>query len=96
MKDAGQVLSERASTHGDFAQNAHYSQEMKQLFREAHENLSIVQREALDMIAAKICRILSGNANEPDHWLDIEGYARLARQRLEDVEKKSTCDGFGE
>jgi len=95
MKDAGMVITERANTHGDFQENAYFAQEMKLLFREAHGNLSVVQREALDMIAAKVCRILSGNANEPDHWLDIEGYARLARQRLDDGEEKSTGKSAG-
>jgi hypothetical protein len=46
-------------------------------------NLTDVQREALEMILHKIGRIVTGNPNEPDHWLDIEGYARLARERLE-------------
>jgi hypothetical protein len=29
----------------------------------------------------KTC-IVSGNPNEPDHWLDIEGYARLGRESI--------------
>jgi hypothetical protein len=35
------------------------------------------------MIAMKIARILSGNANFADHWEDIEGYARLVSNELE-------------
>ena len=38
--------------------------------------------ESLDMIASKLAQILAGNPNEADHWLDIEGYARLARERI--------------
>lgn len=41
-----------------------------------------VAREALDMIAVKISRIICGQDNFNDHWLDIEGYARLARDKL--------------
>jgi len=36
-----------------------------------------VQREALDQIAAKIARILCGDANYADHWHDIASYAQL-------------------
>lgn len=39
-----------------------------------------VHREALDMMACKISRILSGQSGFEDHWADIEGYARLARE----------------
>lgn len=77
------TLNDRGKTHGSFADNAFYAQELRTLFRQGHVGLTNVQREALDMIAGKISRILSGNPNEPDHWLDIEGYARLARNDLE-------------
>jgi hypothetical protein len=40
------------------------------------------QREALDMIAHKIGRILNGDPNYADSWHDLEGYARLVEQRL--------------
>jgi hypothetical protein len=50
--------------------------------------LSAVQKEALDMICSKISRILSGNPDFPDHWLDIEGYARLVNNDLPTREEK--------
>lgn len=81
-----QTLQSRGKTHGSFADNAFYAQELRTLFRQGHTGLTNIQREALDMIAGKISRILSGNPNEPDHWLDIEGYARLARNDLESTE----------
>ena len=33
--------------------------------------------EALEMIAHKIARILSGDADYADNWVDIAGYAQL-------------------
>ena len=36
------------------------------------------QRHALDMIADKVARILAGDPQHTDHWLDIGGYAALA------------------
>ena len=42
-------------------------------------------RESLEMIEHKIARIISGNAYEPDHWLDIMGYAALVLRELEQI-----------
>ena len=44
--------------------------------------MSFEQREGLEMIAHKVGRILAGNPSFPDHWFDIEGYARITRERL--------------
>ena len=40
------------------------------------------QREALEMIAHKMARILNGDQDHLDSWHDIQGYARLVEQRL--------------
>lgn len=79
------LLVERQHTHGDFATNADWSQRIKRLVREAEDAgcaLTNVQREALDMIALKISRILSGHPGYGDHWDDIAGYAKLASEEL--------------
>lgn len=88
--DTRQILATRGSTHGDFTDNGRIMQALKDLIHN-HKNgandvptfpyLSPAHREALDMIAHKIGRILSGNANERDHWIDIAGYATLAADR---------------
>lgn len=74
------LLNEREKTHGDFAETARMSQALKSLMSTGYRypELSDVQCEALDMIASKIARIVSGDANELDHWRDIAGYAQLA------------------
>ena len=72
------ILAERNRTHGDFARNAEISQQLKMLFdRYGKEDLHVVHREALDVIALKISRILSGQSHFKDHWVDIAGYATL-------------------
>jgi hypothetical protein len=90
------VLDTRAKTHGDFTDNARVMQALKRAARLGenwHDGdprinehvdglLSDVQKEALEMILHKIGRIVTGDPNVPDHWLDIEGYARLARERI--------------
>jgi hypothetical protein len=76
------LLTERGTTHGRFLDNATTGQALRDLFRQSPHwaDMDPVCREALDMMACKISRILSGQATFHDHWLDIEGYARLARE----------------
>ncbi len=74
------LLVERNKTHGSFAENAAYSQQIKRLFHAAPcwNGLHDVHKEALHMIALKLSRILSGQADFNDHWDDIVGYGKLA------------------
>ncbi len=45
-----------------------------------YELLSNQHKEALDMIALKISRIVSSDGNFRDHWHDIQGYAALGEK----------------
>lgn len=76
------LLIEREKTHGSFHTNARIAQAIKIIFHENIEPCGFrdVHREALDMIALKLSRILSGQANFKDHWEDISGYAKLASE----------------
>lgn len=80
-----QLIDTRQQTHGDWGRTAHVAQALKSCLEDAILKapdpvlLNSGQREALDMILAKIARIVSGDPNHADHWRDIEGYARLAR-----------------
>lgn len=79
MTDINGLIKEREQAHGEFWKTAEIAQDLKQVILH-HNNsgrLDPVQVEALDMISSKIARILSGNPHHVDHWLDIEGYARL-------------------
>lgn len=78
------VLIERAKTHGDFYDVAAMAQELKDALRRGKnwKVLDDTQREALQMIASKIGRILAGNPHDVDHWRDIAGYARLIEMAL--------------
>lgn len=75
------LLNERQKTHGSFEANAQISQDLKRMFHQCgYGNFTVVHREALDMIALKLSRILSGQADFKDHWDDIAGYAKLASE----------------
>lgn len=69
----------KEKTHGVYRDTAEMSQNLKNVMGVGKnwESLNNSQREALEMIAVKIARILSGDVNYRDHWDDIEGYAEL-------------------
>lgn len=85
MNDIQKTLNERGQRYGDFTDHAAICQEIKRVMvRTINWNgrLNDVQRQALDVIADKIARILSGDPNYADNWHDIQGYAKLAEERL--------------
>lgn len=74
------MLNEREKTHGQYATTAAMSQKLKttMMLSKNWNRLTEPQAEAIEMIAAKLARILSGDPNFRDHWDDIAGYAQLA------------------
>jgi hypothetical protein len=74
------LLETRETTHGSFADNARNGQFLRDFYRSQPSWASMpeIHREALDMMATKISRILSGQSLFDDHWKDIVGYATLA------------------
>jgi hypothetical protein len=80
IEPARVVLDERSKTHGSFTDNALNGQMLRSLFRDSKgwPLATPREREALDMIAGKLARIMSGQPGFADHWVDIAGYATLA------------------
>lgn len=78
------TLKARGKTHGDFTDNANIAQQIKEALKSGPNwpELDSVKKEALEVIASKMARIVSGNADEPDHFHDIAGYATLAEERM--------------
>ena len=83
--NADRLLVERNLTHGSFEDNAAISQALKRIFRaeEGWKELTDIEREALDMIALKFSRVLSGRSMERQHWEDVVGYAKLVQDKCE-------------
>jgi hypothetical protein len=73
------ILTERGTRYGKFSTHAEITQRLKAEMRETPnwEHLSHAQREALEMVAHKLGRILNGDPNYKDSWTDIIGYVRL-------------------
>lgn len=90
------TLDERGSRYGKFTGHAIITQHLKRVmatyrpdanYGPTWEQLSDDQREALEMIVHKIGRILNGDPNYADSWVDIAGYAKLVADRLEGIER---------
>lgn len=85
--DITEVLEERGSRYGPFISHAAITQRLKnvahQFAAEQGKHFAVDQAEALDMIFHKIGRILNGDPNYADSWVDIAGYAKLVADRLE-------------
>ena len=81
------TLDARAVDYGKFIEGAEVMQMLKRVVQAALNNrdktLAHDQAEAMDMIIHKIGRIVNGNPDVVDHWLDIAGYAKLVADRLE-------------
>lgn len=77
------VLDERKTTHGPYEVHAQITQDLKYTMQECrgYHTLPHYHRETLDMIAHKIGRILAGDPDFRDHWIDIAGYAELSANR---------------
>lgn len=80
MSDLKKTLADRQKTHGDFQQVAKVAESLMGSIE--FQRLSASQSFAVRMIVGKLARIVCGNPNEPDHWHDIAGYARLVEDEL--------------
>lgn len=84
--DVAQTLAERGSRYGAFTGHAEITIELKTTVRthlaKRGKELADDQLEALDMIAHKIGRIINGDPDYVDSWVDIAGYAQLVANRL--------------
>ena len=79
------VLKSRKATYGCYEHNAYVSQNLKDILYERYkDNLSKVHREALEMICHKMSRIVNGDPDYVDSWVDIIGYAQLVVDYIEE------------
>lgn len=85
------ILQERGNRYGVFIDHARIAQSFKNYVRNTHgkkfDEMAFDQKEALDMIFHKIARILNGDPDYADSWIDIAGYAKLVADRLEGVKR---------
>lgn len=85
------VIAERGARYGAFTNGAHIAQSLKSVMRSAPgwDRTTLAQREALELIATKIARMLNGDPAYMDNAVDICGYATLMKEAMEERESCS-------
>jgi hypothetical protein len=82
-----ETINARAQDYGRFKDSAALMQSIKRLLADhaARHDKTFAddQWEALEMIVHKIGRIVNGNPDKVDSWVDIAGYATLVADRLQ-------------
>lgn len=88
------LLRDKETTHGNFDDTATVAQTLKAIMRRGRnwESLPNQSKEALELIATKVARILNGDATDAEHWNDIAGYARLRANAFAPAYKRPAAD----
>lgn len=81
------TLAQRGTKYGKFADHAAVTYKLKNVLREHSaqhgKSYAYDQAEAMDMICHKLGRIVNGDPDYADSWVDIAGYAKLVADRLQ-------------
>jgi len=90
------TLAERGVNYGDFADNSQIAVRIKEAcwpaaldnprFQCLGPSDKAVVLNAIDMIAAKISRLVTGRPMHKDSWHDIAGYAELVVRYIEETD----------
>lgn len=90
MKSVGDTLAERGKRYGNYLEQTAISNKIKEAMQEnpAYWSMESDQKDALEMIAVKMSRIVNGDHDYADNWADIAGYATLVKDRVEGNERK--------
>ena len=85
-----EVLNQRHATYGSFTKNAEVSQMMKYFMTQGtnYKQMPMAHREALEMIVHKIARIVNGDPNYIDNWIDICGYSQLVIEEIKSYDEE--------
>lgn len=79
-----ELLEEREARYGSFELHARISQDLKTAMYKSPkwDSLKPDQKEALEMVQHKIARILNGDPDYLDNWVDVAGYVTLVMAKL--------------
>ena len=83
--NVNEMLAGREARYGTFDGHAKISQALKRAMHQAPRwaLLADDQKESLEMVQHKIARILNGDPDYLDNWVDLVGYSQLVVNRLE-------------
>lgn len=94
------TLKERGNRYGEFDEHSRITQNIKRAMADSRnwDTLDDDMKEALEMLAHKVGRILNGDPSYTDSWHDIGGYVKLVEDRLvkeQDAEIKREQPAIG-
>ena len=79
------IIIDRESTHGPYELQADIATEIVSAMNGDYCffcDLPNQHQHALTMIATKLSRIITGDHNHEDHWVDIQGYCERVLELL--------------
>lgn len=81
-KEVNRILTEREFTHGEYSKVAETQFRLMNCVMGARnwDLMGPGKRKAIQEIFGKIARIMNGDTEFRDHWVDIAGYASLVCQ----------------
>ena len=84
VSEVDKTLEQRGSRYGEFCEHARITQSIKRAMIDSPNwsTLTDDKREALEMVAHKIGRILNGDPEYKDSWHDVIGYTKLIENTL--------------
>lgn len=88
------VLEERGSRYGAFKDHAFISQSLQEVLwkTENWHKMPLDSRQALIVICDKIARMLNGDPEYDDNWVDIIGYATLVLNRIREANRAQSVE----
>lgn len=84
-----EVITQRRGRYGPLIESGEVAMNLEDYLRSlpGWERLAYDQREALAMVMHKISRIMCGDPNYDDSWVDIAGYSQNVVNRLREEQK---------
>lgn len=84
-----QTIAQRRGRYGPLIESGEAAMKLEDYLRSlpGWERLAYDQREALAMVMHKISRIMCGDPNYDDSWVDIAGYVQNVVNRLREEQK---------
>jgi len=79
--EVNNILEQRGKRYGSFVGQAHVTDRLSSAIEDElqkrNKKLLPVQQQAINMIVSKLARIINGDSNYDDNWIDIAGYSQL-------------------
>jgi len=84
-----QTIAQRRGRYGPLIESGEVAMKLEDYLRSlpGWERLAYDQREALAMVMHKISRIMCGDPDYDDSWIDIAGYVQNVVNRLREEQK---------